>query len=529
MCGIFGVLNLEGYNAKHTKVCQWLQQYCHVGTLRGVDSTGVFQVPKFPSKKEDPVKVRKLPIMGTYFIGDKVANNIFNAADRDWATIAHHRAATFGTVTLENAHPFVHGHKRDKDMVVGVHNGTLHNFDRRDFDVDSDWLYSKIHQEGAEQALSGVNGAYALVWYEQSTNRLRIASNGQRSIYWAAIAGSNVMLIGSEHPMVYAVAHRNDLTLEEFFTTKPGFIYSWELDGKHNVRKPTDVAKINEAPAVESYKPAGGTGNHAPFRPSAATVPRTGPNGTISTGDNQRIVYTDAATGVEIVSCHNPELTVDALGDLGFTWGQEVEFCTASPDEKTACYHVNDGAGYISPDFGSYASSTDLAEAVMLGANPAVKYNMDGASRIMCKIIGHRRVIYPNAEAKDFVLVGTPFLMEFVDGVARPPILVDKGSNEYEDTPVDNGDLITSLDELLIGLEDLDVFPETKYIDGPRRHKISETEFNLLTKDGCAYCTTNLSVDEANSGLILWTGGDGKTPVCLDCQHLHIKNAGRVG
>lgn len=226
MCGILGVINGKGWTK--AAVNDYLKQGVIVGQLRGDDSTGLLQV-----SKNDSYKVLKAPVDG-YTFGQytKVRQALADVSNAS-ATIIHHRAATHGSVNIDNAHPF--DHNLNEGHVVGVHNGTLYSHQRsqdgKTFDVDSDWLYYNIAKKGAAEFLGEVNGAYALAWYDVRAKTFNLASNLERPLHFAFIHRENSLLIASEMEMLYWLATRNKLEIEKPLWVPDKSILVFEKDG----------------------------------------------------------------------------------------------------------------------------------------------------------------------------------------------------------------------------------------------------------------------------------------------------------
>lgn len=453
----------------------------------------MFQIPQSTTwgKKKEPFRVRKLPIPGFFFLADKQVGEMCHAADGAFATIGHHRAATHGTVSADNAHPFVHGSLKEKNMLVGVHNGTINSFNsyQSEFEVDSDWLYDKIHREGAAKALSGLNGAYALVWYEQATNRIRIASNGQRTIFFAPLSGSNILLIGSEHEQIHWLARRNGLKIEQPLYPEVGKIYSWTLERGKEVRTVTDVEDILP---VEKKETSPVVGAAIPFRSPVELRPGPTPGATSqtsTTSSNHGVgVGTTTKGGNEIVSFYQKDKCNESLKDFGFEFDQEVSFEPTGSDNDPGMLSSNDVHGWIEPADGN----TVMGEAIMVGTSPQVRWNMKRFGQSICKVIGHRKVIDKEGNVTDYALVGLPILLE----AFNPPAVIAAKDEQKQELAV-----IEPVDEATI--------------QGPRRRMITETTFNLLTKDGCIQCSCNLTKDMNEAAQMLWTE-DG--PCCIDCH-----------
>lgn len=195
MCGIFGVAypNALGYNQK-----KFIEQATFVGTLRGVDSTGLALVDK-----DNNVEIHKRALAGPDFATSRVGERAFSDLDKSFVVIGHNRAATRGIVKDYTAHPFGFG------SITGCHNGTLEPYNNgvgvHKHPVDSMNLLDAISRIGpspdAKQVadfLSGVKGSFALNWYDSETENLWFARNDERPIsyfmdgkglYWASEGG----------------------------------------------------------------------------------------------------------------------------------------------------------------------------------------------------------------------------------------------------------------------------------------------------------------------------------------------------
>jgi hypothetical protein len=481
-----------------------MQEGCRVGHLRGDDSTGMFQIPRYSVPKAGHL-LYKRDVDGVAFAKEKRADTMFRAADTAWATVLHHRAATAGTVTCANAHPFTHGDAKAGDQIVGVHNGTLAgSWDRSKFDVDSDYLYSKIWEQGAETALSEVNGAYALVWWDQKMNAIRIASNGQRSIYWAPIKGSNAVLVASELHMLAWLADRNGMKIEQALYPSVGSIYNFILDKDFQVRDIGEsVTTIPEKPKIVHASPAGGTGGsnfpHGQRRSweesrADAYRPPYKPDTSSDTGkaDVTKLAVTD--DNLDFVTTYERSKIDQVIQDMGFTIGQEVEFVLTK--DREGCQYFTDIQGLAES-----AAGLEMVDALILGQSHVAQQNLADAWRIYAKVFAFRRVIDKvTGEFRDYLVLEKPHRIEMRTDVEGDP-----------------------LDEIP-GLVNLDEPEGTAWIEGPRRIKITTKRFNSLTKDGCASCQRDLTPDDANNGTMFWMGTT-YAPVCMDCQHIVMENA----
>lgn len=190
MCGIVGMAGK--LTAQHKDIMSALLTVC---SLRGMHSTGTFVV----KGKDNEIQVNKA-------VGPPI--ELFNTVSYDRLSTynasvfaGHCRAATHGAINRRNAHPF------ESDNVVGMHNGTLHNWrsyldDSSFFDVDSECLLHNIGLHGAEKVIPKVRGAYALVWYDKEAGVLNFIRNDLRPMWFCMTENKEVMFWASEYWML---------------------------------------------------------------------------------------------------------------------------------------------------------------------------------------------------------------------------------------------------------------------------------------------------------------------------------------
>jgi hypothetical protein len=238
MCGLVGLINKysNGFSKDQQAI---FSDLLFVDFLRGPDSTGVFSV----SNKGDVLMAKEAsnPID---FMKTKEYNNILNKTFMSGsALVGHNRKATRGTVNDENAHPFI-----VDDNIILVHNGTLWGDHKKlaDVEVDSHAIAHTIHEKGTvTEALSSIDGAYALIWFDVAMGTLNLIRNAQRPLWWMETPSSWIW--SSEKAMLEFVAERHNLNIKGGPTELPEDtlqIYTlkgntWDLsDEKLTITKP---------------------------------------------------------------------------------------------------------------------------------------------------------------------------------------------------------------------------------------------------------------------------------------------------
>lgn len=249
MCGVIAAIGELKANEEAA-----FKQLLICDSLRGTDSTGIFTITS----------------LNYLHIAKQVGNpfELFETRSFDNAMkglmrvmVGHNRYATQGAVNRKNAHPF------DFDNVIGVHNGTLRNkyqlLDAKDFTVDSENLYHHIDQKGINAAVSNLDGAYALVWWDKVEGTLKVLRNKERPLYCVETLSGNYFM-ASEAWMLEGVLSRNNvLTKTEPKLFDEDYLYSFDLDVKTG-----SIDKI-----VKRHTPSGWKGYKPPAYTPPAVVP----------------------------------------------------------------------------------------------------------------------------------------------------------------------------------------------------------------------------------------------------------------
>lgn len=459
MCGILGVINGEKSWNGLTGLNRYMEQGCVTGLFRGDDSTGLLQV----SKGFD-ARVFKATVDGYYFKQHKKVQELLRNVDSNPLTVIHHRAATHGSVSYHNCHPFEHEMPDDK-YVVGVHNGTVHSFSRTEdginFSVDSDWLYYRIAKLGAAKALGELDsGAYALVWFEKPSNKVYIAANKERPIHWAAVKGKNVLLVASESEMLYWLAHRNGMEIEQVFY--PAVDKVWEFDPAGDLRSPVAIDMIKPPKSKSS------DWNNHTRQPVVAG------------GHAVRRETTNAL----IVDKYGP----DSLTATAFTHMEEVSF------SMKRAVPIETNRADARAVFGEAISNSTAAiqEAVIANTNTATVENLEKCYDATCKVIGCREITDKATGLVTSVLLIAP---------PHRTMLTDKPTDE-----------VVELDDLPFGTTG-SVVQELPEVRGPRGRNIPLVEFLSLVKHGCSCCSADISIKEADD--LGWVNNN--SPLCNKC------------
>lgn len=205
MCGIVGIIsfNKNQFFNPQQKV---FKNLLYLDAFRGEDGTGVFGVNKHGNveslKSKDPSGIFVYsPEYKTFEVGMMHNYNI---------VVGHNRKATVGAIKDETAHPFISGN------VVMVHNGKLAN--HRSYyqtEVDSEALckYLEANEDNLLEAVSKLEGAFSVVWYNAQTQKLRFWRNNDRPMWHAAIG--NYLYFSSERSILMAALIRANVTFKD--------------------------------------------------------------------------------------------------------------------------------------------------------------------------------------------------------------------------------------------------------------------------------------------------------------------------
>lgn len=237
MCGIHGVINV-GHTAAN--LSNYIFDGFLAGQVRGQDSSGIFQI-----SQKGKAFVYKRALAGSDFVHNSHAKRFLADAKSSLLTVCHVRAATQGSVDDDNAHPFV-SYRDEDSYVMGVHNGTLtgwtHKPGAREYDVDSEWAYSRIAAQGID-AFKDFAGSWCFVWWDsRHEKKLNIVRNDQRPLHFGISKDKKQLVFGSEAGMVSWLASRNNIDInKEVFSLAADTLYEFDLSGKEIVWSKTPV------------------------------------------------------------------------------------------------------------------------------------------------------------------------------------------------------------------------------------------------------------------------------------------------
>lgn len=189
------------------------KQMLYADALRGWDSTGIACI-----KGNNDVKVIKDACSAGPFL--------FRNQDHTWAFqnrafIGHNRWATKGATTAENAHPFTEGH------ITLAHNGTLrYHRHLKNVDVDSHAICHSMAEVGHTITLSKLDGAFALIWYNDQTKEIYATRNNERPL--AIVETDQLYIIVSEKELAHWICARNNVKVTRTTICDPFALYTFK-------------------------------------------------------------------------------------------------------------------------------------------------------------------------------------------------------------------------------------------------------------------------------------------------------------
>lgn len=247
MCGIVCIIVKDNTKVLGKGHIDIFKQMLYADALRGWDSTGIASI-----SGDDAVTVVKDAC---------TPGMLFNRTpDFKWsvqtrALVGHNRSATRGALNKENAHPFQEKH------ITLVHNGTLNTHRHmKDVQVDSHAITHSFVEKGAVPTLEQLDGAYALVWFDEETKLIRCTRNEQRPLF--ILESDDCFFIASEKELVQWICARNNLKIRKTTNCVPGTLYNFTENQKNQIYIEAIKYKLPAPKKTQAFSnPVGSTKN----------------------------------------------------------------------------------------------------------------------------------------------------------------------------------------------------------------------------------------------------------------------------
>jgi asparagine synthetase B (glutamine-hydrolysing) len=218
MCGHFGFISHNEIFKNKSNLKDFFIDATIAGAVRGTDGTGVLGIDAI----NNAAKVVKLAVNGSTIQNNEVYKDLTKSL-LVTTMLGHNRKATTGRKDNECTHPF------QQDNITLFHNGTLYYYDRAKFDVDSKSILHDLCTKETVKALEGIEGAFALVWYDSIKGTVNFARNSERKLYMAAACDSS-MVYASERGMLEWLCERNNVPIREVVLLPEGKWISIDLE-----------------------------------------------------------------------------------------------------------------------------------------------------------------------------------------------------------------------------------------------------------------------------------------------------------
>lgn len=467
MCGIVGYIQTGRQPVEVDRKYQnALAELLFLDTLRGEDSTGVAVIPQDKTVKPFVVKSA---VPGFVFISLDEYKRVTHAQKNPGVYIGHNRAATKGEINDENAHPFV------KDHIILVHNGSIHNHyslgSGSTSQVDSCHIAWAIAKDGASKVLSNIDGPAVLVWHDSIENSVNVARTKDREIRWI-FDKYGTCWFASEKEMLWCALHRNGIEPKGGFITLEEYTHvKWQLTGSDK-----DLGTYTKT-KFEEFVPAWKRGYN---------------QGQQDWGRN----YTNGGAGSHM----GKEQSSTGAAQKGSASGNTSLTCTATT--------IND------PDLKRHEKISK--RKVKYVDQKLEKYELSVGDEIFVT----RHSWYPskdNPEVGDIICTWADKNLKVILPDVHKNLWERKGSNQY-------AVIVYNVVQEIIpkaGKHQPVLYAKPKnyqikdLVQGPGGTLITKDEFNILAKEGCAWCPEP-TVIVANHDITEWVNG---RPLCLNCSH----------
>jgi predicted glutamine amidotransferase len=483
MCGIVGYITIADDTIELTKD-KFFTEALFVDTLRGDDSTGVMMLTE-----DFRWSWQKQAVPASDFVLDK---GFRERTTKTWCAVGHNRAATIGKVTTDNAHPFQQG-----DVLL-VHNGTLRGtYDlphkNHEIDVDSELIaynLSKEEPDKAHEILSKLNGAYALVWFDERDESVNFARNTERPLHMGTNKDENALFFASDGYLLNFVGSRLPN-----HNTRPTSIFQI---GAGQLLKYKKGSLVPEVTSILPFVPRNYGGNrvwtpYSNHMNNGLTQRNTGGSGTGITVEN----YTETDR-VRVGARAARDGKAMVAGELRRIPDAHVEMLTQ-------WYSLEPGNDYLfeGEEWHAWGRGT--------GAIYGRMWHPEWQTWVRAYVVDGT---YLSLKGRNYPWTATPI---GVDHSAHWVKEDDKKANDltiimrlaYYDW---NGD---------VPREEQTDEPDKALVKGPHGDITTEA-YVALCQDGCSMCSGPIFISDHEE--TLWIGEMGNQPMCKDCS-----NAATIG
>lgn len=477
MCGIVGYITSD--LGKHPAVRDHFMRYALIyDTIRGEQSTGLITVGH-----NFKVSAFRSLLPGHQFVEGKVWNE---HGGLGWCNIGHNRAATRGSVKLENAHPFRYGD------VTMVHNGTLNHWGsslptfKKEFDVDSmqiAYALSQYKPEDAKTVLELIDGSFAIVWTDERDQSVNMARNTERPMHFSWNKERDFLMFMSDGFMLHTINRSL-----RWASTMGGSVY--QIDAmKHLKWKQGSIV-----PEVTTFRPF--------VRP---------PVRSIGVQPSERVTALQRATdkwGTRLKESSKGSKSYSGLEPKVRIAGKTRQIPDGMMQSLKQFFHLTGNevlqftpeAGFILDEVYSYVTGS-----VYL---PKWEVEWD------CVLHRVPTILYNNLRNQDWSVRPVGMTARLCDGIPDiPSVLCTLMAPSWKEPEVSDDDVETLKDQL----EDDEDKQDSIYV-GPSGCFMSREELIDDLREGCINCGNTITIAEADRCEYV---NEGRDVVCPDCKWDH--------